>query len=70
MDTFVFGSETILSTCLKANTQLKSVGKVIFRFGKTVSVFSIKISTANISSSGHLQYVITGGFSENGMKLN
>lgn len=30
----MFGSETILSACLIANTLLKSVGKVIFRFGK------------------------------------
>lgn len=66
MDTFVFGS--ILSACREANTQLESVGKVTFCFGKTVSVFS-KISTgvqrwstSNISGSGHLQYVITGGF--------
>lgn len=45
MNTFVFGSETILSTCLEAYTPLNKVGKVIFHFGKTVSVFSINIST-------------------------
>lgn len=34
MDTFVFGPKTSLSACLESNTQLKSVGKEIFCFGK------------------------------------
>lgn len=65
MDTFVFGPKTILSACLESNTQLKSVGKVIFCFGKHRFSFPPVfggLSAANISSSAHPKYVVTRGF--------